>query len=125
MDLLFLSIHIPAYARSFFARMTLPLSTACKVARRRAREASAPSKIWGNVGQDRLDHVSAAVDAELVGDGQEQRVGPTEMRAEPVGNFFGCFVSFNDVGVFRQLCPGAAPLQFLNELGRGASSVRL
>jgi len=42
-------------------------------------------------------------------------IGPAEMPVEPVGNVFGCFVSFNDIGIFCQFCPGAAPLQFLHE----------
>ena len=36
---------------------------------------SAPAERGGDVFQDRLDHVRVVVDAELVGDGQQQRVG--------------------------------------------------
>jgi hypothetical protein len=36
---------------------------------------SAPAERGGDVLQDRLDDVRVVIDAELVGDGQEQRVG--------------------------------------------------
>src|SRR5690606_37386283 len=39
------------------------------------RSGSAPAECRGNVFQDRLDDMSAIVHAELVGDGEEQRVG--------------------------------------------------
>jgi len=37
--------------------------------------ASAPSEGGGDLGQDRFDDMGVVVDAKLVGDGQEQRVG--------------------------------------------------
>ena len=36
---------------------------------------SPPSERRRDVGQDRFDHMGVVVDAELVGDGQQQRVG--------------------------------------------------
>ena len=75
-----MNMYIPTLWPTVTADRVGPASLAARSGHgcRSAQLNSAPAKLRRNIAQDRIDDVGAVVDTELIGDGQQERVGGSD-----------------------------------------------